>query len=137
MTRCPRLGGYATTGGRHAGAGASLPGGARCSRMVLHLPLPNQGGILAGGGGKTTAWGAGCAEGSLATEHTESTEWGMDCGLRRNDEGAGRTARALTRDASTGWAAARLDPGWRGDDEAGGRGIGRRGSGGDGGAGRG
>ena len=40
MTRCPRLGGYATTGGRHAGAGASLPGGARCSRKFLHLPIP-------------------------------------------------------------------------------------------------
>ena len=40
MTWCPRLGGYATAVGRHAGAGASLPGGARCSRKFLHLPIP-------------------------------------------------------------------------------------------------
>ena len=50
MTRCPRLGGYATTGGRHAGAGASLPGGARCSRKVLHLPIPVNGAYRTGVG---------------------------------------------------------------------------------------
>ena len=42
MVRTRRHGvrGHTTTGGRHDGASDSLPGGARCSRMVLHLPLP-------------------------------------------------------------------------------------------------
>ena len=41
MTRCPRLGGGATVVCRHDDVCTFLPGGARCSRMVLHLPHPN------------------------------------------------------------------------------------------------
>ena len=44
MTRRPRLGGYATVVGRHDDTScASLPGGARCSRKDLHLPIPVRG----------------------------------------------------------------------------------------------
>ena len=43
MTWCPRLGGSATVVNRHDGTCASLPGGARCSRKVLHLPIPVRG----------------------------------------------------------------------------------------------
>ena len=70
MTRQPRRGGEGmvmarrhgcgrpTTGGRHDGASDSLPGGARCSRMVLHLPLPTPGHIV-GGWGKDNGLGGG------------------------------------------------------------------------------
>ena len=43
LTRRLLVRGCPTTGDRHDGASDSLPGGARCSRMVLHLPLPNVG----------------------------------------------------------------------------------------------
>ncbi len=46
--------GRATAGGRHDGARVPFRGAARCSRMVLHLPLPISGFILAGGGEMTT-----------------------------------------------------------------------------------
>ena len=83
LTRQPRRGGegmvgarrhrcgHTTTGGRHDGASDSLPGGARCSSVVLHLPLPTSGDI-GGGGGMTTAWGA---VGSGLTPPAPSPPW--------------------------------------------------------------
>ncbi len=61
MTRCPRrVRGRPTIGGRHdGGASGSLPGGARCSRIVLHLPLPNDRSYWPGVGGWQRPWGGG------------------------------------------------------------------------------
>ena len=58
MTRRHGVRGRATAGGRHDGASDSLPGGARCSRMVLHLPLPNVRSYWAGVGGRQRGVGA-------------------------------------------------------------------------------
>ena len=58
MTRRHGVRGRATAGGRHDGASASLPGAARCSRIVLHLPLPNVRSYWAGVGGRQRGVGA-------------------------------------------------------------------------------
>ena len=58
MTRRHGVRSRATAGGRHDGASASLPGAARCSRIVLHLPLPNVRSYWAGVGGRQRGVGA-------------------------------------------------------------------------------
>ena len=58
MTRRHGVRGRATAGGRHDGASASLPGAARCSRIVLHLPLPNVRSYWAGVGERQRGVGA-------------------------------------------------------------------------------
>ena len=50
VVRRLRLPGCATARGRHVGASVPLPGAARHSRMVLHLPLPVSGCISPGVG---------------------------------------------------------------------------------------
>ena len=76
MTRRHGVRGRATAGGRHDGASDSLPGAARCSRIVLHLPLPNTGSYWRGVEERQRGMGGGL------TLHPLSTKWrggGGDC----------------------------------------------------------
>ena len=67
MTRRHGVRGRATAGGRHDGASDSLPGAARCSRIVLHLPLPNVRSYWAGVGKDNGGLGRASPPGPLST----------------------------------------------------------------------